>query len=217
MVRCCLGSPAKGHAKIAWRPVALSLALCAFVADATANWLFAAKSRWLTAAWANFLAALVCGSFPQQRRRPPLSEWAEGYAGLRDLRAGRPNRLLNDPRLRGSALVGGLRRLSARLLQPSVSEEAQDPAFMNCLLAELWPSLRGMLEDDVVKGEVQHLLQENVTAALKFDRICLGPEPPKVLSLSMVPATTTERAITIAAEVEFSGKDRAFLTRPQIC
>ena len=78
---------------------------------------------------------------------------------------------------------------------------------MNCFLAELWPSLRGMLEEDVVKGEVQHVLQENVTAALKFDRISLGSAPPKVLSLSMVPASTSERAITFAAEVEFSGKD----------
>ena len=201
---------------IAWRPVALALALCAFSADAASTWMFDSRSRWLTVASVNILAALACTSFPQQRRRPPLSEWAEGYAGLRDLRPGRPGRPgrpldlrdSRDSRLRGAGvLVGGLRRLSARLLQPSVSEEAQDPAFVNYLLAEFWPSLRGMLEEDIMKGEVQQVLQETVTAALKFDRICLGPQPPRVLSLSTVPATTTERAITFVADVEFCGKD----------
>ncbi|CAE7944058.1 esyt3, partial [Symbiodinium sp. KB8] len=189
-------------------PVALAVAFCAFFCDAAAARIFESRSRWLTVASANFLAAVACASFPQSSRRPPpLSEWAEGYAGLRDLRLGRQrldSRDSRDSRLR-AGVVGGLRRLSARFL-PARKKDLLDPAFVNCILAELWPSLRGMLEEDVVKGEFQQILQ-NVTAALKFDRICLGPEPLKVLSLSMVPATTTERAITIAAEVEFCGKD----------
>ncbi|CAE7204189.1 esyt3 [Symbiodinium microadriaticum] len=208
--RCCLGAVPKGHVpkQIAWRPVALAVAFCAFFCDAAAARIFESRSRWLTVASANFLAAVACASFPQSSRRPPpLSEWAEGYAGLRDLRLGRQrldSRDSRDSRLR-AGVVGGLRRLSARFL-PARKKDLLDPAFVNCILAELWPSLRGMLEEDVVKGEFQQILQ-NVTAALKFDRICLGPEPLKVLSLSMVPATTTERAITIAAEVEFCGKD----------
>lgn len=38
--------------------------------------------------------------------------------------------------------------------------QAHDPGFWNCLLLELWPSLRGMIEEDILKGEVQSVLQD---------------------------------------------------------
>ena len=40
--------------------------------------------------------------------------------------------------------------------------QAHDPGFWNCLLQELWPSLRGMIEEDILKGEVQSVLQDGL-------------------------------------------------------
>ncbi|CAJ1407631.1 unnamed protein product [Effrenium voratum] len=185
------------------RFVVLALLGAAFLADRLAAKAAPLGLRW--AALADFAAALLCLNFPELRRFPRLSEWAEGYAGLRaassQKKTGRQQRRAD--------IVGGLRRLSARLLKhplPEV-EEAQDPAFLNCLLVELWPSLRGMLEEDVLKGEVQAVLQESVTGALKFDSVFLGAEPPRAHLMKLVPGNRSERSITLVVDAEFVGKE----------
>eukprot|EP00438_Fugacium_kawagutii_P036675 Skav210150 [mRNA] locus=scaffold1755:84437:90698:- [translate_table: standard] len=177
------------------RANATAVVATVFLVDRLAKRLVA-PGKW-TAAVSNTLAALLCLSFPEAKR-PRLSEWAEGYAGLRAA-AGAASRFGSAPDLRASkqGLVGGLRRLSARLLKPvEEPEEARmeeerrgerdrrrgkvhDPSFWNSLLGELWPSLRGMIEEDILKGE------ENVTAALKFDSAFLGTEPPKDVNLTL--------------------------------
>lgn len=59
-------------------------------------------------------------SFPEAKR-PRLSEWAEGYAGLRAA-AGAASRFAAPDLRSKEGLVGGLRRLSARLLKPPMEE-----------------------------------------------------------------------------------------------
>ena len=56
-------------------------------------------------------------------------------------------------------LGGNLRRLSGLLLSP-LREESYNPSFWNTFLQELWPSIRKMIEEDILKGEVQSVLQE---------------------------------------------------------
>ncbi|CAK9018534.1 unnamed protein product [Durusdinium trenchii] len=189
-----------------------------FLADRAAERLLV--KRWWVATLGNLLAALLCLNFPEARR-PRLSEWAGNYANLRAasssaaMAAGRrpssfvPSTLASSRVASAADLVGGLRRLSARLLKPPLQEqeEAHDPSFWNCLLAELWPSLRGMIEEDILKGEVQSVLQESVTAALKFDTAFLGTEPPKVLSLRMLSTHRPERSILFVMDTEFVSKE----------
>eukprot|EP00913_Durusdinium_trenchii_P020980 g19714.t1 len=143
-----------------------------FLADRAAERLLV--KRWWVATLGNLLAALLCLNFPEARR-PRLSEWAGNYANLRAasssaaMAAGAARQSCSQSTLASSRvasaadLVGGLRRLSARLLKPPLQEqeEAHDPSFWNCLLAELWPSLRGMIEEDILKGEVQSVTSTN--------------------------------------------------------
>jgi len=166
---CCNETKVGGR-----RASATAVVAAVFLADRLNKHMIHSPGRW-TCAGCNALAALLCLNFPAAKR-PRLSEWAEGYAGLR-MKAlqGSRHRSLSTPELPMS-VVGGLRRWSARLLKPPMEEpqEAHDPGFWNCLLLELWPSLRGMIEEDILKGEVQSVLQENVTAALKFDSAFFG-------------------------------------------
>lgn len=69
-------------------------------------------------------------NFPAAKR-PRLSEWAEGYAGLRmkALQGAGRHRSLSTPELPMS-VVGGLRRWSARLLKPPMEEPQEADAFL---------------------------------------------------------------------------------------
>eukprot|EP00434_Breviolum_minutum_P023968 symbB.v1.2.021153.t1/scaffold1776.1/size101794/4 len=203
---CC--NETKGFLNLRRRASATAVVAVVFLADRLNKHMIHSPGRW-TCAGCNALAALLCLNFPAAKR-PRLSEWAEGYAGLRmkALQGAGRHRSLSTPELPMS-VVGGLRRWSARLLKPPMEEpqEAHDPGFWNCLLQELWPSLRGMIEEDILKGEVQSVLQENVTAALKFDSAFLGTEPPKVHHLRMVSTHRLERSIILVMDTEFVGKD----------
>ena len=69
-------------------------------------------------------------NFPAAKR-PRLSEWAEGYAGLRmkALQGAGRHRSLSTPELPMS-VVGGLRRWSARLLKPPMEEPQEADGFL---------------------------------------------------------------------------------------
>ena len=115
-------------------------------------------------------------------------------------------------------LVGNLRRLSGLLLSP-LREESYNPSFWNTFLQELWPSIRKMIEEDILKGEVQSVLQESVMAALKFESVSLGEEPPKVHDFRMISShrrgcfplkisgmSRPERSLLLVLDTEFIGK-----------
>ena len=68
-------------------------------------------------------------NFPAAKR-PRLSEWAEGYAGLRMKALQGRNRNLSTPELPMS-VVGGLRRWSARLLKPPMEEPQEARAILH--------------------------------------------------------------------------------------
>lgn len=116
-------------------------------------------------------------NFPAAKR-PRLSEWAEGYAGLRmkALQGAGRHRSLSTPELPMS-VVGGLRRWSARLLKPPMEEpqEADDFLMMGFLGdVGFFFSIKHRMGSR--KGGLGHFLPEIGSFTVFFFQMCLEVE-----------------------------------------
>ena len=81
----------------------------------------------------------------------------------------------------GAKIMGVPSSISGGLLSTETIQlwQVHDPSVWNSLLLELWPSLRGMIEEDILKGEVQSVLQtaQKFFRALGMDGVrCGGTE-----------------------------------------
>ncbi|CAK0866463.1 unnamed protein product [Prorocentrum cordatum] len=188
--------------------VAAGLALAVLAADRACAEL--CRSSWALGGLGPLVAAGLCSRLPRVRGGGGLGELPEGRMGLRtEARLGR--QLTPPPAQQGREdLVHELRRLTSRLLQPVVplaAMPADDPAFFNKILAELWPYVCGFVENDILRGEVQAVVHREVTGALQFDRVSLGSEPIQAHRSWVLPPTSRDKAITLALDVELEGKD----------
>jgi len=221
---CCAGAP--------WQPVAVAAALAASTLDRAVAGL--CRPSWALGVVGPLAAAALCGRLSQLHGRADACAWVEGYTGVRaavgsrgpspdgaerqdgraggwdDRRAERDVPLEASARRLPASLVGELRRLTTLLLHPMpplAASARQDPACINRVLANLWPFVRAFVEEDIIRGEVEAILQREVTGALAFDRISLGSVPVQVHAVWVVPPTSGTSTITLALDAEFDGRE----------
>jgi len=192
-----------------------------------------ASLLWALGVLGFLVARVLCGRQPQLHSSPNSCKWVAGYAAVRAVgsRGASPEgimaplqgedngtgRLEDDkqPDTSGGkhcpeGLVREVQQLSTLLLHPMAPLSAlsgQDPAFINQVLASLWPVVRGFVEEDILKGEVERILQRDLSGALGFDHVSLGDAPVHVHAAWVVPPSLGANTITLALDVEFDGRD----------
>lgn len=139
--------------------------------------------------------AVVAICFSSPTHSTPLPSWVQGYRHAGSVLGGDALSTLPDP-----LAEERLQLVVDPGLAPSI-----DPSLVNCILDELWPYLRAFLEQDILKGMVEPILQREVSAGLRFDALSLGIVPPRAHVIWKMPATSQTDAITLGMDVEFPG------------
>ena len=90
-----------------------------------------------------------------------ISSWSHGapWSWGRDSAADH-FQIQSSTKIRGLSCCPGPWKTDFLRCHSAAQRQVHDPSFWNYLLQELWPSLRGMIEEDILKGEVQSVLQD---------------------------------------------------------
>lgn len=210
-----------------WRGFVVLIWLAAAFADAVARRLPGAENSWAPAALGPLVAALLCSRLRPVRskaRSAPFHAWPAAYASLRTPRG--PDEAEEHTRRDSSisertiSAVGhrlppwltSLRQVVAPPAGPSPGHGAThiDPTLVNWILKELWPSIRGFAERDLLKGEIEPILHRGVSGNLCFDKVHLGEMPIFVHHMWTLSPDAThagEGSVTLALDCEYSGRE----------
>jgi len=171
-------------------------------------------SRWALGMLGPLMSASLCSRFLAMLREPVVPRWVEGYTALQP-----PTPSSWLPERNGDVGRRLHQRISSRLQrivsQPSVARAScaasqgtvGESLVTADLIRELWPHIRVFVEHDLIKGEVEPLLQRRVIGALRFERMSLGDEPPQVRRVWVPPPTPQADGATLALDIQFTGED----------